>query len=766
MPNPKDSRAARPGVYTIPPGASFLETLARGVLDETGGDPLALSDYRILLPTRRAVRALAEAFLRQGDGEAMLLPRLVPIGDVDEDELSFALAEAAPDADALAVPPAIPELRRRLLLAELIVEQSGGRLDADHAIRLAAELARLVDQVQTEGLDFTDLDRLVPTDYAEHWQITLDFLRLVTGRWPARLAEEGAIDPADRRNRLLAAQAARWIAAPPPGPVIAAGSTGSIPATADLLAVVAGMPRGRVVLPCLDRDADDESWRLLAEAAPTHPQHGLARLLARIGIDRNRVADWPGSEPGPAARARARFVAEAMRPAERTDAWRRLAVEDGKSVTPESVAGLRRVVCPTPREEAAVIALLLREVLEEPGRTGALITPDRALARRVAAELRRWGIEIDDSAGQPLGSTPVGAFLRLSARAAAEGFAPVTLLALLKHPLAAAGQAPARLRARVRALERAVLRGPRPAPGLAGLRRAVESLDEKKMAKERADALALVDDLAARAAGFSALLAERRAGLADLIAAHLGFAEALAESDENSGAARLWRGEDGESAAALAAELHRSAGGLPPVAGADYPALFEALIAGPVVRPRWGRHPRLFIWGPLEARLLHADRLILGSLNEGVWPADPPPDPWLSRPMRSRFGLPLPERRIGLSAHDFAQALGARDVVLTRAERVEGAPTVPSRWLLRLETTMRAAGLFATDPAIREAWDGGPWQAWQDRLDRPERIAPCPRPAPRPPLAARPRRLSVTAIGTLMRNPYGVYARHVLDLRP
>ncbi len=765
MPESKPIPAPRPGVYTIPPGVPFLDALARGVLEEAGSDPLALSGYRILLPTRRAVRSLAEAFLRLGAGEAMLLPRLTPIGDVDEDELSLALAEAAPDAEALAVPPAIPELRRRLLLAELIVEQAGSRLDTDHAIRLAAELARLVDQVQTEGLDFADLDRLVPADYAEHWQITLDFLRLVTSRWPERLAEEGAIEPADRRNRLLAAQAERWAAAPPPGQVIAAGSTGSIPATADLLAAVAGLPRGRVVLPGLDQDTDDESWRLLSAEGPTHPQHGLARLLARIGLDRNRVGLWPGVEIDRAARARARFLAEATRPAERTDAWRRLASEEQKSVTPASVAGLRRITCPTPREEAAVIALLLREVLEEPGRTAALITPDRPLARRVAAELRRWGVEIDDSAGQPLSATPVGAFLRLCAHAAAEGFAPVPLLALLKHPLAAAGQAPARLRARVRALERAALRGPRPGPGLSGLRRAIESLDEVEKAAERADALALVDDLTRRVEGFAPLLAERRAGLADLIAAHLAFAEALAESDEKSSAARLWRGEDGEAAAALMAELHSSAGGLPPVAGADYPSLFEALIAGPVVRPRWGRHPRLFIWGPLEARLLHADRLILGSLNEGVWPADQPPDPWLSRPMRSNFGLPLPERRIGLSAHDFAQALGARDVVMTRAERAAGAPTVASRWLLRLETTMRAAGLFDADPAVGEAWDGGPWQAWQDRLDRPDRPEPSLRPEPRPPFSARPRRLSVTAIGTLMRNPYGIYARYVLGLK-
>ena len=743
-----------PAVYTIPPGTAFLDAIAARVLHEAGGDPLAPARTRILVPTRRAVRALGEAFLRATEGRSMVLPRISPLGDVEEEALAFGAGEAPPFAGALDLPPAIPELRRRLLLARLVLglaRATGGGPDSiEHATLLAAELGRLLDQAQTERLDFAALAGLVPEALAEHWRVTLDFLRIVTESWPAVLAEEGGIDPAARRNRLLEAQAAAWAAAPPDGPVIAAGSTGSIPATADLLTVVASLPEGRVVLPGLDRHTDDESWGLLT-AEPTHPQHGLARLLERIGVRRDQVADWPAPKPSATAEMRARFVAEAMRPAATSEAWR-----DVDGLSSDAVRGLRRIDCPTPREEAGIIALLLRETLEVPGRTAALVTPDRGLARRVAGELSRWDIGIDDSAGTPLATAPVGAFLRLTAEMIAARAAPVPLLAAFKHPLAAGGEDPAAFRARVRALERAVLRGPRPAPGFGGLATALEGAADD----DRHDALkSWVAGMGRMAAPFAALAAGPAAAFGALLAAHVAYAEALAAADGESGPDRLWAGEAGEAAAGLVADLGQSARDLPPMPGREYPGLLDALMAGLVVRPRWGRHPRLHIWGPLEARLLHADRVVIGGLNEGAWPPEPAADPWMSRPMRAEFGLAPPERRIGLSAHDFTQAMGAEEVVLTRAERVEGAPSVPSRWLLRLDTVLKGAGLALAD-------DSGDWAAWRDALDAPAAVAPVPAPAPRPPVAARPRRLSVTRIGIWMRDPYAIYARHVLGLVP
>ena len=737
-----------PAVFTIAPDLPFLDALVAGLRAELGDDPLALSRHMILLPTRRAGRALREAFLRASGGRALLLPRLVPVGDLDSDELAF----QGEDADGFAeldIPPAVPELRRQLLLTRLVLawgrSHGSGPLTPGQAAPLARELARFLDEVQAEGRDFAQLLRLVPASYAQHWQQILGFLAILTEHWPRLLAEIGCLDPAERRNRVLAAQAAAWRREPPRHRVIAAGLTGGIAAVADLLAVVATLPEGAVVLPGIEREIDAASWGEIA-GDPAHPQHLMARLLRRLELEPADLRRWPAPGIRGGRTARRRLVNEALRPATESDRWRDLSGIDATALD-----GLLRLDCAGPQEEASVIALLLRRRLEHPGETAALITPDRALARRVAAELRRWNIEIDDSAGMPLNKTPPGVFLRLVLDMAAEALAPLPLLAALKHPLAAGGLAPDAFRASVRHLEMATLRGPRPAPGFAGLRAVLP--------EGRRELVGFVDRLEAALTPLLGVLESGETPLATLVAAHIAAAEALAASNEESGAARLWREEAGEAAGAFLDSLLDAAPSLPELDGKDYPALFEALLAGPVVRPRFGRHPRLAIWGLLEARLQHADLVILGGLNEGVWPPQTESDPWLSRPMRRDFGLPPPERRIGVAAHDFAQALGAKEVVLTRAMRVEGAPTVPSRWLLRLDTVLRAAGLEGRLDAAREPL------AWQALLDKPAAHRPGAPPAPRPPVSVRPRRLSVTQIETWMRDPYALYAAEILRLR-
>ena len=735
-----------PRVSTIPPGAPFVDSLAIGLRARHGGDPDALSRLTLLLPTRRACLAMRDAFLRHSAGAALLLPRLVPLGDVDADDIEPGIGEDLPEAlagdHAEPLPAAISGLERQLILARLILARGlaeGAEKRPDQALRLAAELARLLDQAQTEQLSFDGLKDLAPEDYAEHWQRTLEFLDIVTSHWPAILAERGLIDPATRRNLMLEAVAARWRANPPQDPVIAAGSTGSIPATAALLAVICRLPEGEVVLPGLDQHSDEAIWREIDES---HPQYGLKRLLERLEVDRDQVARWGDAVDG----ARARLLNMALRPAVTTAGW-------AAEPPPEDAAfaGLEIIECPGPREEAVVIALRLRGALETPGRSAALVTRDRGLARRVAAELGRWGIAVDDSGGMPLAHTPCGGFLGLTAALIAEDAAPLALLAALKHPLAAGGMKRDSFRAKLRLLERDVLRGSRPGRGFAGIAAALG---------KQAEALGpWLERIAAMAAPFAEAMASERISLGALAAAHLAFAEALAASDQADGGERLWQGDDGEAGAAFFAELIEGAEAMPPVAGRDYPALLDALIEGRVVRPRHGGHPRLHIWGPLEARLQHADEMILGALNETSWPPDAGVDPWLSRPMRKRFGLPSPERRIGLSAHDFVQFAAAPRVLLTRAAKIEGAPSAPSRWLARLDNLLR--GWDRT-----HALDGdADVRAWPEALDRPAAYKAIDPPAPTPPVAARPRRLSVTRIETWRRDPYAIYARYILDLR-
>jgi ATP-dependent helicase/nuclease subunit B len=752
--------AGPPRLYNIPPGQSFVDALARGVLTRWGDDPLTLSGATILLPTRRACRALQHAFLRASDGRALLLPRMLPLGDLDADELLF-IDEPSPLGAAVAaeIPPSIPALTRQLLLARLVRRMGetlarpgdGHPPSADQAVRLAGALARLLDQVETEGLGFDGLADLVPEEHARHWQEILKFLGIITTSWPPIQDERGVIGPAERRRRLAEAQAEAWARNPPAEPVIVAGSTGSIPATAALIKVVAQLPRGMVVLPGLDVETPAEDWRLIADD-PTHPQSGLARLLMHLEATREDVVCWPETGVSATDARRNAFIATALAPAEATSGWHESALGSEARQVAESLRAVKRIDCPGPGQEATVIALLLRSALEDAGRTAALVTPDRGLARRVAAELGRWDIAIDDSAGTPLGATPPGAFLRLIARAAVSRLAPLDLLAVLKHPLAAGGQAPGTFRGKVRELEIDLLRGARPAPGLDGLMRALEVSDDGHGLKPWIEFFAGPLEVLANA------LAAGDRPLSALLACHVACAETLAASDAESGASRLWAGEAGEALAAFIDELRDASADAPQPDGPGYAEFLTSLLEGQVVRPRYGRHPRLAILGPLEARLQHADLVVLGGLNEGTWPGSVDPGPWMSRPMQADFGLPAPERRIGLAAHDFVQAFSAPRVYLTRATRVEGTPTVPSRWLSRLEALSEGLGLgdIFADPR---------WLDWAAALDRPLHPVFAQPPEPRPPLEARPRELSVTRVETWMRDPYGLYAEKILKLR-
>jgi ATP-dependent helicase/nuclease subunit B len=726
------------GVFSIGIDRRFADELATGILAEYGGDPLKLADILILLPTRRSVRSLREAFLRASDGKPTLLPRMAPLGDLDDD-----VWDDLPGGEALTLPPAIGRPEREALLSELVLafkEDDGEPIEqtSAQALKLARELGSLLDELAIDGVPFDRLEALVDGNFATHWRRTLKFLAIVGEHWPRILAERGQIDALDRRTQAIRAQAARWRERPPITPVIAAGSTGSQPATRELMTVIAGLPHGAVVLPGLDREIDDESWSKLE---PTHPQFGLHELLKAFGCERKDVAEWPGA---PGDRMRLQLIAELMRPGETTDTWQR--------PNPAALEHVTRADCANPHQEALVIALALREALDTPHRTGALVTPDRDLARRVAAELRRWDIEIDDSAGQPLADTPPATLLRALLTAIDSGFAPVDLLALLKHPLCTLGLSRATLLNAARRLDRKCLRGLKPQPGIAALR--------EKVVQDRADVIDLIERLAQATEALAHAMSDG-APVETLIDVTVAAAERCAPDDT------LWSGDAGEALADALARQRTAWRDSHPVASGEWPALLTTMLATETLRPSFGRHPRLAIWGPLEARLQRADLLVLGGLNEGTWPPTVETGPWINRPMRAQLGLPQPERRVGLSAHDFASALAAERVLLTRAEREGGAPTVPSRWLARLDA------LFGWDPASGlappEYIQRGrrTYVAWAESFDNPKDNAynPWPRPEPRPPVEARPTRLSVSSVEQWRRDPYGLYARQILKLR-
>lgn len=721
-------------LFSIAPGVPFLDALAidwlRGV-----DDPLAVSQGVILLPTRRAARALAEAFLRASGGRPLLLPRITALGALDETPLAL--------AGVLSLPPAVEPAQRLAALTRLILAMrgdNGAPRTADRAWALAGELASLMDEAEREEVDLaTTLPHAADPAYAAHWAQTLNFLHIVTGTWPEFLKERGLMNPAARQVALLDAQVAAWERQPPAERVLIAGTTGGIPAVARLLRVVARLPTGAVVLPGLDFGIPDDVWTELNAA---HPQAGLARLLRRLGALRGDVQAWPAAAP---VEGRAATLSLAMLPA-----WPR----DAKA----SIDGMSLLSTADQQEEAAAIALVLRGALELQGATAALVTPDRDLAGRVAAELLRYSVVADDSAGEKLSDTPPAVFLRLLARAVADELAPVPLLALLKHPLAAAGMAPAACREAARRLELACLRGPRPSPGIRGLRRAIARTRPELHVAELLERLEMCLEPALR------IDSAVEVAPADALAALIESAERLAATDALPGPARLWAGEEGDALATRVAEVQAALPMLPDQRLSVMPGLLDAVLEGAVVRSRRalrGRdgteHPRVFIWGLLEARLQTADVMVLGGLVEGVWPPASDPGPWLSRPMRARMGLPSSENIVGQSAHDFvACACAAPTVVLSAPRRRDGAPVVPARWLTRLATLL-AGQSTAIEPH--------PAAGWVRALDQP---AGGPQPAlpprPCPAVALRPRRLSVTEIETWLRDPYAIHAKHVLKL--
>lgn len=730
------------GLFTIGTERRFADELARVVLAEYCGDPLALADVLILLPTRRSVRALREAFLRAADGTPTILPRMAPLGDVDDGEWEI----ASGDGDALTLPPAIEPAEREALLAQLVAaftDDQGHPIaqSAAQALKLARELGRLLDELAIEGVSFDRLEGLVEGNFASHWQRTLKFLAIVGEHWPQMLAARGRIDAIERRTLAIRNQARRWRERPPQTPVIAAGSTGSQPATRDLLAAIAELPQGAVVLPGLDHDMDEASWEALD---PSHPQYGLRELLSALGRARSDVAEWPGAAGGS---ARHFLITELMRPAETSDSW--------VKPEPASLEHVTRADCATPHQEALVVALALRSVLDTPARTAALVTPDRELARRVTAELKRWQIDIDDSAGAALADTPPATLLHALIATVDASFAPVELLALLKHPLCTLGGERAAALDATRRLDRKCLRGLKPAPGLDAIR---ARIDDAKFGDpaDRTAVRTLIDRLGEATSALVALM-QGDASPDALLDATVAAAEKIASVEA------LWSGDAGGALADVLGRLRTAWTDRPAIASGEWPGLFDAMLEPETIRPAFGRHPRLSIWGPLEARLQRADLLVLGGLNEGTWPPAVETGPWINRPMRNDLGLQQPERRIGLSAHDFVAALGAERVLLTRAEREGGAPTVPSRWLARLDA------LFGYEPGsapVPEYIQRGrrSFVAWAEKIDRPDDYIPWLRPEPRPPLEARPKRLSVSSVEQWRRDPYGLYARRILGL--
>jgi len=732
--------SAKPRVFALAPGVDFPHALVSGLIARhTGQPPEALARVELIVNTRRMARRIRALF---DDGPALLLPRIRLVTDLGD---LTGLEDIA---------PVVSPLRRRLELVQLVARF----LDAapDFAPRaalfdLADSLAGLMAEMQGEGVSPADIAKLDVVDQSGHWSRTQAFLAIVQSYFDRAHA---APDAEARQRRLVEHLSAKWAATPPQHPMIIAGSTGSRGATHLLMQAVARLPQGALVLPGFDFDMPAGLWPTLDDPliAEDHPQFRFYALMKALGLDRDDIETWTAAPPpNPARNA---LMSLALRPAPITDQW--MLEGPGLTALDTATQDMTLVEAPTARDEALAIALRLRQAAQD-GETAALITPDRSLTRQVAAALDRWNILPDDSAGQPLPLTPIGRLMRHVAGLFEAPLTAESLLTLLKHPLThSAANRGDHLRL-TRELELHLrAKGP-PYPDAEALRNwaATHHISE-------ADAWSawVIDTFCAREWPGEAPFEAR-------LLAHLDLIDLVIRGSEADAVAHPWEHADGHEAHQIVLALSDAADAGGPLSAFDYANLFSAVLSGAEVREVDTPHPGILIWGTLEARVQGADLLILAGLNEGSWPEPPTPDPWLNRQMRHEAGLLLPERRIGLSAHDFQQAIAAPKVMLTRSLKSDEAENVPSRWLNRLTNLL--CGLpdqGGVDAFEKMQARGAYWLALTAALERPGFVPPATRPAPRPPLAARPRKLSVTQIKRLIRDPYAIYARHVLGLRP
>lgn len=721
-------------LYNLPAHYPFLKSLAAGIMQQSADSKIALHDFTVLLPNRRTCRHLQQEFLQLNGGQPLLLPRIAPIGDIDEEELILR------GIGAESLPPAMPALQRQAILARMIGDWYTDKKQAPigflQSWAMAGDLGTWIDQIHLEQLDFTQIKNLAPENFAQHWQEVSEFLSIFSINWLPMLEKYGMVDESARRVLLLESQAKYWRDHPSPTPIIAAGSTGSMKATAKLLAAIANMPNGSVILPGLDQHLDEESWQAIDT---THPQFFLSQFLTEIGMERDQIKIWSFA-PVLKNHGADQLWSDTLRPAQGVGEWRQV------KINTNAIQNLQLIDCAHTDEEARAIAALMRETLETPGKTAALVTPDRNLTRRVMSQLRRWNIAVDDGAGQSLNQTLPGQFLLSLARAIQNDFQPDLLLALLKHPFAALGQDPVQTRFTVYAIETALRRNDdfiySPALGLAQYIKSVSDAAQKKLLEK-----------------FESIIAPTLSEFS--IAGFINAAESLAQTPQKTGSEILWAGEAGDEAAKFFSDIINLGADLPQITWADAPDFLNYCFESITVRKPYDAHPRLKIWGLLEARLQYADRIILSGLNETVWPPASDGDPWMSRPMRDQFGLPSRERRIGQTAHDLTQlACQQSEIFITRSNRDQGAPCLASRFWVRLETLLHSKGkLDAVKTAAKY------YKSLAQSLDQTDQIISISAPKANPKPDARPRDFSATSIELWMRDPYAFYAKYILRLR-
>ncbi|MBA4117640.1 MAG: hypothetical protein C0514_01915 [Candidatus Puniceispirillum sp.] len=698
-------------VYSVASQDNPLELIAHFVDDTCAGDPFTLTRTLCILPTRRACRMLERALIAHAKTPSRLLPKILCLSDLATKDLG--LAPQAPHSSN----ETLFSLMRFLCEENIAPHPS-------QAYHWARALTKLLDGARLHKIDlYQGLEALLGAEHALHRQGALEGLLTLLAHWHKTPPLPSRCDDHVQALEMLME---RLCTHNTHAPVITLGIHHSAPIYTRLLATCASLDKGTVLMNDFDHSLTQEHLKGLSSS---HPQWIHARLLEALDLSPEEVLSWGART----CCATLPFLARAF--------------EDtfAKSKEVPKNLGLNHLAMIEARdrfEEATFASLLIREALDDPNKKVLMVTPDRQLAALVGQMLRKWQIIPDDGAGMPLTSLTPFVFLMRVLEAVGENFSPMTLLALLKHPLFGGGSA---ARTFARTLETRVLRRPL----------APQTLEACLSACQGDEALyGFLKDLQEKAAPFTEALRQKGQPLADLLEAHLSLALTLCAKET------LWEGEHAAEMATHWQDVLEAAPHFPELSPHTYLSVFPLLFKDQTVRRQHGIHPRVAILSPQQAQLMKADRVLICGLSEGLWPLLSPPSPWLSPAMEASLGLGDDTHTLAEAGRLFTEFCQAGEVFLMRSMRLDGTPQTPARVWQRLEALLKSEGITLSTNKYEEL------QAWQKALYTETHPAPCERPAPRPRRALRPKQVSVSSLGLLQQDPYAFYVRNVLKLSP
>ncbi|MBX9697626.1 MAG: hypothetical protein K2X53_06040, partial [Alphaproteobacteria bacterium] len=707
----------------------ILDRVAKSMAALTHDNPLALVHHTLFLPTRRSARAFEKCLAAHTTQGLISPPRIIALTDFPPEAF---------DWEGVTILPTVTE--RQLLMVELL---RGKRFDVvlgkqkslPQLLNYASALLDQIDELLLFEVAEDKLSKLVRHDLPQNQIQALHVLHQAYRDWEPFLDRQGFRDPT--KVRVARYRAYIKTLHDHPHPVIALGIEAAYGFVRDLLKAILNARKGEIIL----RGGEEEATNTRDSEKSHHPDFHRNRLLRSLGLDHSDLSSLKKEGVSPR-----RHLLEGV--------FQGRTHENSPSpLSEEEIKNLSLLESGTLFEEAEVITLMMAEGVADPLKTVALITTNQTLSSHVMALLKRFGINPDHSKAHAFSQTPLGRLLHLVASFLVDPYSPVTLLSLLKHPYVSLDQGRLPVLVLARFLENNVMRTDR-------MVHSERDLFSKTMPEAEKALFTKLLNLKER--GQQLLHTKEPTSFSQALLLVQSTLEALSLKTTLEGIGDIYDTPEGAKFKVWSAAVMTSPLGKTTIEMRCFPSVLRELVDAIPVSKAWGYHPRAFILGPLEARLLSFDRVILADFNEGRWPRKSGDAVWMNQRMKQDVGIVSDVIQMSQEADDLRALLSMGEVFITRALRVEGSPSVPSRWLLRLQAFLAQKGVQLSSVEHYKEWARSCWHEPLKEGDVP--LRPLEKPMAHPPLDARPKRLTISGLNLLKRNPYAFYVSTILKL--